>query len=188
MLTTDQSNTKYKSLWLLSRTPGPHFWCTRHQDFKSEAKLKLRGQDRCVGCSWTTRSVADYYHCFVDSKQSDKQLKVCWTTRGLLWYVVNSEQSAGELVAPASAVSTVSDFLTQSATSPESRDSCWIMFSINPPLMVTYLCKSTQKYILLHCPAGPEFDLHVAPVGKLLFSRERSRHICKILIQRTSKC
>ena len=45
-------------------------------------------------------------------------------TVGLLWYVVNSEQSAGELVAPASAVSTVSDFLTQSATSPESRDSC----------------------------------------------------------------
>ena len=80
--------------------------------------------------------------------------------RGLLWYVVNSLQSAGELVAPASAVSTVSDFLTQSATSPESRDSCWIMFSIKHPLMVTYLCKSTQKYILLHCPAGPEFDLH----------------------------
>ena len=36
---------------------------------------------------------------------------------------MNSEQSAGELVAPASAVSTVSDFLTQSAISPESRDS-----------------------------------------------------------------
>ena len=67
--------------------------------------------------------MADYYHCFVDSNQSDKQLTVCWTSRGLLWYVVNSEQSAGELVAPASAVSTVSDFLTQSAISPESRDS-----------------------------------------------------------------